>query len=170
MIRKWKDSQGLTLVEMLCGVAILVLLGLLVNTGLGLAVHSYQDLTTQSELEVLAVSLSNALSDELRYAKGPISTPTDGVLVYHSERYNNTDTETKLRIDNGRLYANDYPVLPGGSYGNGAYIIPENGLTITRTGDLFEVKLTVEQADGELLAGPVTFSVRWLNPNTQETT
>jgi len=38
-------------------------------------------LTTQSELEVLAVSLSNALSDELRYAKGPISTPTDGVLV-----------------------------------------------------------------------------------------
>ena len=68
MTRKWKDSRGLTLVETLCAVAILVLLGLLVNTGLNLAMRGYRELTAQSELELLGSTLTSALADELRYA------------------------------------------------------------------------------------------------------
>lgn len=130
MTRKWKDSRGLTLVEMLCAVVILVLLGLLINTGLQLAVHSYQDVTAQEELELLAASLSDALADDLRYAKTPIKAASgDTLLEYHSERYNiSGTTSTKLSIgkgeenggkDKGQLYANDYRVLPSGAYGSG---------------------------------------------------
>lgn len=180
MIRKWKDSRGLTLVETLCAVAILVLLGLLINTGLQLAVHSYQDVTAQEELELLAASLSDALADDLRYATFP-DTNSDGSLKsYHSGRYNIGTRETKLSIgkgdgeekkDKGQLYANDYRVLPSGAYGNGAYVIGKNdgtsGLEIIydKVTGLFTVDLTVKQAEGELFAR-AHFTVRCLNPHT----
>ncbi len=183
MTRKWKDSRGLTLVEMLCAVAILVLLGLLINTGLQLAVHSYQDITAQEELELLAASLSDALADDLRYAKFP-DTDDDGNLKnYHSERYNGGKLHTVLSIgtggenggkDKGQLYANDYRVLPSGAYGSGgAYVIGKNdgtpGLTITYDKDarLFKVDLTVKQAEGELFA-EAHLTVRRLSPDTEK--
>lgn len=173
MARKWKDSRGLTLVEMLCAVAILVLLGLLINTGLHLAVRSYRDITAQEELELLAASLSDALADDLRYARDPV-TDDDGILqYYHSERYNEGDHTTTLSIgeDNRQLYASTYRVLPSGAYGNGAYIIPETdgegepGFVIKYEDGLFTVDLTVKQAEGELFAR-AHFTVRCLNPHT----
>lgn len=98
MARKWKDSRGFTLVETLCAVAILVMLGLLINTGLHLAMRSYRDLTAQSELELLAASLSDALADELRYAQRMKTGEGNKLARYHSERYNmeNTDATTVL--------------------------------------------------------------------------
>lgn len=175
MTRKWKDSRGLTLVEMLCAVVILVLLGLLINTGLQLAVHSYQDVTAQEELELLAASLSDALADDLRYAKTPIKEANgDTLLEYHSERYNiSGTTSTKLSIgkgeenggkDKGQLYANDYRVLPSGAYGSGgAYVI--DNLEISYADGLFTVDLTVKQAAGDLFA-KANFTVRRLSPDT----
>lgn len=175
MARKWKDSRGFTLVETLCAVAILVMLGLLINTGLHLAMGSYRDLTAQSELELLAASLTNALSDELRYAQRVETGAGDRLARYHSERYNmeNTDATTVLapKKEDGQLYANDYRILPSGAYGNGAYIIPEEGgdgkpgFQITYRGGLFTVELTVKQAEGDLSAR-ARFTVRCLNPQT----
>ncbi len=176
MARKWKDSRGLTLVEMLCAVAILVLLGLLINTGLQLAVHSYQDITAQEELELLAASLSNALADDLRYAKFPETGAGKSLRNYHSERYNGNQMHTVLSIgtgdendgkDKGQLYANDYRMLPSGAYGSGgAYVIPEDGLKITYENGIFTVNLTVKQAAGELSA-QAHFTVRCLNPGAK---
>ena len=175
MTRKWKDSRGLSLVETLCAVAILVLLGLLINTGLQLAVHSYQDVTAQEELELLLSTLSDAVSDDLRYAKN-IQTDTNHKLVsYHSERYNMVDTDgtTTLKVeDDGQLYANIYRVVSSGAYGSGgAYVIGKNndepGLEITydKATGMFTVDLTVKQAKGELSAH-TEFTVRCLNPHT----
>lgn len=175
MARKWKDSRGFTLVETLCAVAILVMLGLLINTGLHLAMRSYRDLTAQSELELLAASLSDALADELRYAQRMKTGEGNTLAHYHSERYNmeNTDATTVLgpKKKDGQLYANEYRILPSGAYGNGAYIIPEEnsegqpGFQITYQNGLFTVDLTVKQAEGELSAR-ARFTVRCLNPQT----
>lgn len=182
MTRKWKDSRGLSLVETLCAVAILVLLGLLINTGLQLAVHSYQDVTAQEELELLAASLSDALADDLRYAKFLKTDAGGSLLRYHSERYNERYDDVSYTVlsigkdgdqekDKGQLYANDYRVLPSGAYGNGAYVIGKNdgtsGLEITydKATGLFTVDLTVKQAEGELSAH-TQFTVRCLNPHT----
>ena len=175
MTRKWKDSRGFTLVETLCAVAILVMLGLLINTGLHLAMRSYRDLTAQSELELLAASLTNALSDELRYAQRVETEAGNKLAHYHSERYNmeNTGATTVIgtKEEDGQLYANDYRILPSGAYGNGTYIIPEKnsegqpGFQITYQEGLFTVDLTVKQAEGEL-STKAHFTVRCLNPQT----
>lgn len=175
MARKWKDSRGFTLVETLCAVAILVMLGLLINTGLHLAMRSYRDITAQEELELLAASLSDALADELRYAQRVETEPGNTLARYHSERYNMEDTNATTVIErkeeDGQLYANVYRILPSGAYGNGAYIIPEKndegdpGFVITYENGLFTVDLTVKQAEGDLSAR-AHFTVRCLNPQT----
>lgn len=177
MARKWKDSRGFTLVETLCAVAILVMLGLLINTGLHLAMRSYRDITAQEELELLAASLSDALADELRYAQRMKTGEGNTLAHYHSERYNmeNTDATTVLepKKEDGQLYANEYRILPSGAYGNGAYIIPKEnsegqpGFQITYQNGLFTVDLTVKQAEGDLSAR-ARFTVRCLNPHTAE--
>ena len=49
MRRKVKDNSGLTLVEMMCAVLILVLLSLMLNSGLSMAIKTYQGVTAESE-------------------------------------------------------------------------------------------------------------------------
>ena len=66
--KKLKDIGGLTMVEMLCAVIILVLLVLMMNTGMHMAVRNYYSLTSESETELLLSSLTDALADKLRYA------------------------------------------------------------------------------------------------------
>lgn len=68
MRKKLKDAGGLTMVEMLCAVAILVLLVLMMNTGMHMAVRNYYSLTSESETELLLSSLTDTLADKLRYA------------------------------------------------------------------------------------------------------
>lgn len=166
---KVKDSRGFSLVEMLCATVILVLLGLMINTGLNLAVKSYQDITAQEELELLLSNLSSVLTDDLRYAKKVYVDPTSKELSrYHSERYNSPGQQyTRLSVkDDGQLYANTYRMLPSGSYGNGAYEIPiTDGIKIKFENGLFTVDLTVQQAGGGISAS-TQFTVRCLNPNT----
>lgn len=68
MRKKLKECGGFTMVEMLCVVAILVLLCLMVDSGLSLAMRSYRDIVAESETQLLLNDLSDALSDKLRYA------------------------------------------------------------------------------------------------------
>lgn len=174
MTRKWKDGRGFSLVEMLCATVILVLLGLLINTGLNLAVKSYRNITAQEELELLVSNLSSVLADDLRYAKKVhvVDLTSKELSRYHSERYNSPQQQyTRLSVKDGQLYANNYRVLPSGSYGNGAYILADDpaggdpGFRITYENGLFTVHLRAQQAGGGLSVSK-KFTVRCLNPNT----
>lgn len=167
---KVKDSQGFSLVEMLCATVILVLLGLMINTGLNLAVKSYQDITAQSEVELLLSTLTDALTDELHYARD--IKLEDGAIHFHSHRYNYSgNTYTEILVKDGKLYAGSYQMVPDGAYSHGTYEIPEKdaegdpGLKIEYKGGLFTVDLTVQQAGGGISAS-TQFTVRCLNPNT----
>lgn len=112
MRKKWKDSAGLTLVETLCAVLILVLLSLLLNAGLNMAVKSYRDLTAASETQLLLNSLTNAIAAELRYA--------------HEVRGNADPTyngDCQITLDHGgHVCAGGRGLLPGEKNGaGGAY-------------------------------------------------
>lgn len=170
MCGRMRDSRGFTLVEMLCAVVILILLGLLINTGLNLAMRSYRDVTAQSEAELLLSTLSDALTDELRYARD-VKPQGDGSIQFHSHRYNYEGLDyTEIRVQGGKLYAGDYQMVPDGAYYHGAYEIPNAsdpegpGLTVEYTDGLFTVELKVTQAEGTISAG-TEFTVRCLNPN-----
>lgn len=77
--KKIHDQRGFTLVEMMAAVLVLILLILLLNTGLNLAIKSYRDMTAEAETQLLLSSVSDVLSDELRYARDIVlTTPAGG--------------------------------------------------------------------------------------------
>jgi competence protein ComGC len=137
--KKLKNCHGVTLVEMLATVVVLVLLGMMLQTGLNLAVHSYHKMMATSEIEVLASTISSVMADELRYAKDVRLDDEGQLYSYTSANYGTKTIMTKN--DEGQLISSSVPVggtdtstgrmLATGAYGNGDYKI--TGLTITCT-------------------------------------
>ena len=68
MRKKLRSRRGMTLVEMLAASVVLILLGLMLHTGLLMAQRSSRTLTGEAENQLLLSTLSDLLSNELRYA------------------------------------------------------------------------------------------------------
>lgn len=194
MIHKTRDSRGLTMVEMLCAVAILVLFALMLNTGLNMAMDNYRSMVLRSEADILVSTLSNVLTDELRYARNVEFNGDNTLKQYDSLLYGE---DTKLTVGTGasekkegQIYAETnasvapvdpavatvpYAVLPESSYGKGMWsygVDPASaatGMKITRVigENCFEVKLHVKEKKGGSFIDIIperTFYVRCLNP------
>lgn len=127
MRKKLKDNGGLTMVEMLCAVAILVLLCLMMNTGINMAVKTYRDITAESEAELLVSTLSDALADKLRYAV--VTEKKDaGATEYTTfiSKENTIDTSgnvSAVTLDAGQVKVDGKRLLPEGAYG--AWFLPD---------------------------------------------
>ncbi len=157
MRKKLRGEGGLTLVELLAAVVILILLGLLLNTGLQMAVRTYRAVTAQSEVELLLSTAVDALADDLRYAR---DVSADGVgFTYTSDSYG---AGTSLTVDeNGQILANGKRVLPTGAYGlKGAYRVKE--MEIGYAEPNFTIELTITTKDEAISAG-TSVTVRCLN-------
>ena len=160
MRKKLKGEGGLSLVELLCAVVILILLGLLLNTGLQMAVSTCRSIVARSELELLLSTAVDALADELRCARDVSGSGTG--FTYTSGSFG---ADTSLAVEEGQIMAKGRRLLSTGVYG--AYRVAE--LTVTSGGGeevTFRIELTVETEDGRIRAqtpdGGV--SVRCLNP------
>lgn len=165
MKEKLRNEQGVTLIEMLCAVVILILLGLMLNTGLQMAVRSYQDITAQSEVQLLLSTLSDALADDLRYARGVVADGNGKLVSYNSDSYNiNGKASLELDDETGQVMASGKRVLPNGAYGNGAYKVTVMDITYEKqTGEsFFTINLEVAQAKGGISA-QTEFTVRCLS-------
>lgn len=173
MRRKRNSESGLTLVEVLAAVVILILLGLLLNTGLQMAMNTYRAITAQSEVELLLSTAVDALANDLRYARD-VSGSGDS-FTYTSDSFGEN---TSLTLDEGQIMANGKRLLSTGAYGlNGAYQVkqvPGDTEIVTCTEDngeiTFTIKLRVETTDGKISAETPDAGViiRCLNPKKDE--
>lgn len=114
MRRKVKDNSGLTLVEMMCAVLILVLLSLMLNSGLSMAIKTYQGITAESETQLLLSSLSDALADKLRYCVVYV----DDAGNYHSSSIGEVQAAGGKIVVHGPDTGAAKSLLPDGAYGN----------------------------------------------------
>lgn len=163
-MKKIHDDKGFTLVEMLAAALLLVLLCLMLSTGLNMALKSYRTMRAESETQVLLSTLTDALADDLRFARY-VKADEDGKLIsYDSDSYNKN---AKLTLSEGQLLANNMRVLPPGAYGNGAYVVDK--LDIKYTDGVFTIDLTVKEAGGDISASAQT-QVRCLNANAKDNT
>lgn len=179
MREKLKREEGLTLVEMLAAVVILILLGLMLNTGLQMAVRSYHSLTAEAETQLLASTLADALADDLRYARDVVTgnaetvTNEDGTTTevypldtYTSDSYG-TNTAIEAQSGDGQVYANGKRVLPPGAYGpgategEGAYRVEELAITCGAN-SCITIHIKVKEAKGDISA-EAELTVRCLN-------
>ena len=140
MKNKLKSSAGFSLVEMLCAVAVLMLLCVMLNSGLSVAMKTYYDLTAEAETQLLLNSLTNAIAGELRYAH-EVSGDSD-------PSYNGG---CRLTLENGQVYADGKELLPkeksgtkrGGAYKNGDYQVDEMDIAYDEASACFTVNLKV---------------------------
>ena len=114
MRRKVKDNSGLTLVEMMCAVLILVLLSLMLNSGLSMAIKTYQGITAESETQLLLSSLSDALADKLRYCVVYVDDAGD----YQSSSIGDVEAADGKIVVRGPDTGDAKSLLPDGAYGN----------------------------------------------------
>lgn len=165
MKKKLRGQKGVTLVEMLAAVAVLSLLGVMLQTGLQLALKSYHTMTAEAETQLLLSTVSDAIADELRYARD-IRNENGAFKDYTSVSYGR---RTALRVTDGQLIAspagNDKRVISTGAYGNGVYSIEE--MEITYVAPIFHIHVKVSEAGG--ISAETDFSVRCLNaePETE---
>ena len=140
MKKKLKSSAGFSLVEMLCAVAVLMLLCVMLNSGLSAAMKTYYDLTAEAETQLLLNSLTNAIAGELRYAH-EVSGDSDPA-------YNGG---CRLTLEDGKVYAGGKELLPkeksgtgrGGAYKNGDYQVDEMNIVYDEVSACFTVNLKV---------------------------
>lgn len=163
MRRKLAERSGLTLVEMLAAVAVMALMGLVLTTGIQLALDSYHDMVAQSETELLLSTLADVLVDDLRYADDVKTDADDKLDSYTSDSYGE---QVKLLVDDGKVYAhndrgNKLRVLPDGAYGKGRYIVKT--MDIEYKDGIFNLKLSVIEKNGTIEES-TELSVRCLNP------
>ncbi len=166
MREKLRSTGGLTMVETLCAVVILILLCLMINTGIELTVKNYYALTSESETELLLVSLCDALADKLRYT---VVTKEEGGSLSWSIG--------DVTVDDGKVKVNGEPLLPDGAYGDeGRYLAEpgDSGTIITYDPDTncfqIDLKVTVKPTApgygvyGSSISQSAKVSVRCLNP------
>lgn len=152
MRKKLRSSRGFTLVEMLAASIVLILLGLMMNTGFQMAMRTYRTLTARSELDLLLSTAVDALSDDLRYAQNVSG--SGGIFTYTSDSFG---SNTSITVDSvsgsdseGQLLANGLRMLSTGAYGlNRAYVV--------KTVDEFTPLVSCYKDPG---SGEVTFTIQ----------
>lgn len=161
MRKKLSSESGLTLVEMLCAVAILVLLVLLLGTGMQMALHTYRDIVAQSEADLLLSTAVDALADDLRYARD-VTTGADGRLSGYTSDSFGKGASIELD-DKSQIVVNGMRLLPTGAYGlNEAYRVDKEKMSIQYVEPNFTITLRVVTKD-ERISAETSVTVRCLN-------
>jgi len=69
LIKKLKSKAGMTLIEMLASLIIVVLLAVGMNTGMTAGLRVYTEASSDARISALASNINTALTDILRYAE-----------------------------------------------------------------------------------------------------
>lgn len=175
MLKKLHSKAGMTLMEMMVSLLIMVLLVLAMGTGMNAGVRVYNDANFESNSASLAANINTALTDMLRYAQDihepetaegatPVSSfvftnleyglrdaylsASDGVVKIISEK---SGFQTKALVNSGsynKLVIKDFSVTYYPEDATGTLATLEGSTTITR-GGFFYVKYQIESPDGK---------------------
>lgn len=142
MIRKKLVSKrGLTLTEVLVAVLIFALLSVVIVYGTTAALHIYRKGVMASEARTLTATLTQSLSNELRYAQN--IRVTDDAVTFDSREFG-ADVTIKSEDGRVRIVSNSgvYDLLGSKAYTNGL----QAEVNVTYTDGLFTIDLTVFNA------------------------
>ena len=101
---KQKKKAGLTMVELLCALAVLLLVAACMVVGVSLAVRSYDRSLASSEAQVLCATLQTTVSDELRYSGTLFYDQTGRLTGFFSQEHGGEDAKDGFQTDeNGQI-------------------------------------------------------------------
>ena len=150
---KQKRIAGMTLVELLCALAVVLLVSAGMVLGVSLAVRSYERSVAGSEAQVLCSTLETIVSDELRYA-GTLEYDESGKVVgFFSQNHPDANLQHSrfTTDDEGRVLLGGQKLLPNNAYPHGLRASVE--LKDYNEGKrIFTAVITVKDRGGDTLA------------------
>lgn len=164
---KLKNKKGLTLVEMLCTVAIMVLVSMIMVLGVQLGMRSYAKSVSYSEAQVLCSTLTTTISDELRYS-GSLQIAKDGTLEgFFSQQYGESAYTGFTSTASGHVQLGGKDLLPAKAYPYGIRAKVES-LTYNAGTGVFTVDLTVKDSENKNTLAETEFEVKKLNVSKED--
>ena len=161
-MKKLRGRKGFTLVELLCVLAVLVLVSAGMLTGVLLGVRSYAKSVSYSEAQVLLQTLKTSVSDELRYA-GTVQLAADGTPAgFFSQSYGEAAYSGFSSDERGHVLLGGSKLLPDRAYPHGLRAAVELTAYDPAT-NTFTARITVLGAEDQI-AAQTAFEVRQLNP------
>lgn len=159
-MKKLRGRKGFTLVELLCVLAVLVLVSAGMLTGVLLGVRSYAKSVSYSEAQVLLQTLKTSVSDELRYA-GVVRQEAGRPIGFFSQRFGQTAFSGFSQNQDGQVLLGENKLLPAKAYPYGLRAQAELTAYDPDTRN-FAVYLCVQDAAGKRLC-EAEFEVHQLN-------
>lgn len=158
MLKKLRSRKGTTMMEILVAAALMALLAAGIGGGISAAVPVCNDSLALSESSVLFSTLTQIITDELRYAREIQVDATSGDISFTSDRYGqNAMLVDSMTAGSGTAYTGriwlksdvgTFPLLGEGAY---TTLLAELGLTYDSGAagtSFFEVTLTITRSDG----------------------
>ncbi len=178
--KKPRARGGFTLIELLAAVVVMLLIAAALAAGIPATLNAYQEMTAVSESAVLLSTLSQSLTDELRYARDIKLQSSDGLTLatYTSAIYG---VDVKPAGHEGKIEMVTTRVPTGGGTPVSTYYSLVNdavytgGLAaslsdITYDGEVFSFEITVYQpagttgfAEEDRILSTLALSVRTVN-------
>lgn len=145
------DKKGMSIVELLSAIAVMLLVTVVLVTGVRLGVKAYTKSVSMSEAHILCTTLTTAVSDELRYA-GSIYIDENGKVGFFSQNVGgDSQTGSSFTSDeNGYVLLGETPILSKSSYPYG--LKAEVVVTMDETDKIFNAKVTVRSKKGTELS------------------
>ena len=111
-MNKLKSKSGMTLTELISGIIVLLLVAGILTVGVRLGAKAYVESVSASEAQVLCATLTELVTDELRYA-GSTAVDDDGTVKIFSQRFGGSDKTSESAVlafatdDHGHIYLQD---------------------------------------------------------------
>lgn len=168
MIRKkLRSRRGLTLAETLTALAVFAILSVVLVQGVTAAWKVYQKAMIASEARTLQSTLTQALSNELRYADN--IRQEDGKLFFDSETFGQgvsvQSSDGKIQVGGGEKA---YDLLPAKAYTGG--LEAEANLAYDQDAGLFTMTLTITHPLFPQEGMTSELVIRAMNPSEPENT
>lgn len=178
--KKNRAQGGFTLIELLAAVVVMLLITAALSAGVPATLNAYQEMTAVSESAVLLSTLSQSLTDELRYARDIKLQSSDGLtLATYTSAIYGVDVKpvshegkiemvsTQVPAGGGTPVSTYYPLVNDSVYtGSLAASLSD----ISYDGEVFTFEITVYQpagttgfAEEDLALSTLALSVRTVN-------
>lgn len=159
-----RNNRGVTLMELVVTILIMLLSTATVTVGMSLAIRTYRECVEASEAQILCSSLTTAISDKLRYC-GTVKIDRNGklqqIFIQSLGKVDDGDGEA-LRIEDGKVMLGSNKLIGSGVYPRGLKVSTLE-FEYNETSRIFTITLKISDSSGHVLAENNEFQVKKIN-------
>ena len=162
-MKKLREKRGMTLIEMLCAVLLLLIMSGMLTLGVSFAVRTYRDSMQSSQAQELCSTITAAISDKLRYC-GSVSKNGDSIFIQDVGSVSSGEGEIFSLNESGEITldaAGTKKLLGSRSYPRGLRV-EELRMTYDSDSGIFSVSFRITDGRDRELAGS-DFDVKRIN-------